>query len=262
MIHRLLAALLLLSLAAPLCAIEAPAVSRSYSFRVSVDEQGRVGMAEPAGELPAELAPALLGVVKKTAFEPARIDGRAVPSRTMVHVLVRFEGGYDEMRAVLVDVLDGGKLEKAAHPRYPRRALRADVGAEVWATLSFHADGSLDRKASQVDSVALVGDGPPREDGMHQKSFEAVVTAAMKKWTLLPDEVNGKPIAMTVRVPTRFCPSSLIRVRGCGSLWPRASLPDPSPEPRDPGIQLAKIKPGLPTAGPTEPDIHAGSPES
>lgn len=247
MTRRLLLATLFLSMVSPVSASEPVSLTKSYSFRVSVDEQGKVASAEPVTEIPKALLPTVAGLVTSSAFEPARVDGRAVPSRTTVHVLMKFEGNERQVRATPVSLTNGGKLDSVAVPRYPFEAMRVDVGAMVWATLSFRPDGSLDRDASRIDSVDIARGGRGQRVGAHQKSFEAAVTSVMANWTLLPDEVDGKPIAMTVRVPTRFCPPSRA-VRGCDDLWPRGGQPDPSPEPSDTNVRLAAIKSAIPAA--------------
>jgi len=247
MTFRILVAALLLALAAPLAANDAVSFSKAYSFRVSVDDQGRVTDAEPMTEIPAELLATVTKLVEGSAFEPARVDGRAVSSRTTVYVLMHFEGDSRHVRAVPVSVTNGGKLNHTALPRYPIAALRSGVGAQVWATLSFRADGSLDASAVQIDSVDVVRQERRQSNSRHQASFEAAVVAAIAQWTLLPDEVDGHPIAMTVRVPTRFCPSSR-KSPGCDDFWPEAGQPDPSPEPSDTDVRVATIKPASPIA--------------
>jgi outer membrane biosynthesis protein TonB len=247
MTFRILVAALLLTLAAPLAANDAVTFSKSYSVRVAVDEQGQVTSAEPLTEIPAELLGTVTALAEKSEFEPARVDGRPVPSRTTVHVRMRFEGDSRQVRAVPVKVSNGGKLNVAALPRYPFEAMRSDVGAQIWATLTFLADGSLDPAATRIDSVEVVRQDRSQRNSRHQAGFEAAVQAAIAQWTLLPDEVDGQPIAMTVRVPTRFCPPSRNR-RGCDDLWPEASQPDPSPEPSDTDVRLATIKPAFPVA--------------
>lgn len=247
MTFRMLATALLFTLAAPLAANDAVTLSKSYSFRVAVDEQGKVTAAEPVTEIPSELLAMVTTLVETSEFEPARVDDRPVPSRTTVHVQVRFEGDSRQVRAIPVKVSNGGKLNVGALPRYPFAAMRSDYGAQVWATLSFLADGSLDPAATRIDSIDVVRQGRSQRNGRHQANFESAVQAAIAQWTLLPDEVDGHPIAMTVRVPTRFCPPSR-KARGCDELWPEASQPDPSPEPSDTDVRVATIKPASPIA--------------
>lgn len=247
MTHRLSLALVLMALGAPLAANDVPTLTKSYSFRVSVDEQGRANEVEPVSDVPAPLQSTLNALVQGAEFEPAQRHGRAVPSRTSVHVVVRLEGEGDEVRAVPVDILAGGRLDNSAPPRYPHGALRDGVAAEVWATLSFRADGSLDHEASRVDSVDMVREGRPRDPVAHRNGFEAAVVSAMAKWTLVPDEVDGRPIAMTVRVPTRFCPASRQRL-GCDDLWPKEGRSTLSPAPRDDSVRLATLKPAATAA--------------
>lgn len=248
MTYRPLTALLLLALAFPLLADETPALDKTYGYRVSVDAEGKVTAFEPSSEIPGALLPTLDALVENAEFEPAQVGTRAVPSLTSVYVVVRFEGGGDELRAAPVKVTSGGGTLNSTPPRYPSTAIRNDFGALVWATLSFKADGSLDREASRIDSVDVVrGTGRPssRQIGPYKQRFEDATWKAMANWTLTPDEVDGQPVAMTVRVPTRFCPMRN-RPTGCSDLWPKAA--DPLPRPSYDGVRLAAIKPAASVA--------------
>jgi len=247
-------AVLLFSLVPPVAAEAPPEAYRSYSFHVDVDDQGRVTAAQPVGEIPAALLPTVRALAEGAEFEPARIGDRPVPSRTLVKVRMRFQSGDDELRVEPVEISGGGgRLENSFPPRYPFESLRADIGALVWSYLSFNPDGSLDLAASRVESVDVVrGRGNPnsRERDNHTRRFEAAVLAAAANWTFVPDEVDGQPLAMSVRVPTRFCPSS--QASRCADFWTGRYGPEPpapTPTPMDSAVTLVALKPAAPVAG-------------
>lgn len=247
---RFLAAALMLVLASPLSANEVVKVTQTYSFRVSVDEQGKVTGAEPLNAIPAPVLATATGMAHDADFEPARVAGRPVPSRTVVNVHMDYEGDQRHLRVVSTSLTSGPKFELAP-ARYPPGALQGRVSARIWVTVTYLGDGRLDKEASRIDSIEMSNGRRPIEKSPHRKDFEATMWTAIQGWKLLPDEVDGEPIAMTVRMPTRFCAD----VRGNGECGDRVlrdaqhgwETPD-GMHPVDPDIQLARIKPGVPAA--------------
>jgi len=251
---RFLVAALMLVLASPLSASDTVKVTHLYSFRVSLDEQGRITRAEPLDEIPAPVSALVAGLVQDADFEPARVADRPVPSRTTLIVRVDFEGNQQHLRVASTKLTSGGGLDPTP-PRYPPRAMASQIGALVSTHVVYRVDGSLDREASRIENLEVFGGKRSMKHDPIRKSFEDAVWTTLAGWTMRPDEVDGQPIAMSTRVPMSFCP--LVGRNGECKI-PRiqeAQRPRDPHEPRDKlagwlpvdaGIQLARLKSTVP----------------
>lgn len=253
---RLAVLALMLVLASPVLANDVVKVTHVYSFRVSLDEEGRTTGTEALVEVPSQVLAKATALVQAAEFEPARVAGRAVPSRATVNVRMDFEGDRQHLRVASTKVTSSALL-RMTPPVYPAQALRSEVGAMVSTTLTYRPDGSLDREASRIDSIDIISATRLDKKNRHREQFEAAVWATIQGWTMVPDEVDGQAIAMTTRVPMSFCPRS--SAGGCENRRIRETrlgrdTQEPGDEPQgwqpiDTGIQLAKLKPTVAAAG-------------
>lgn len=225
-------------------AADAKSRSRNYTVRVAVDAQGRVTQVEPQGEVPDTVRPLVVRAAEGAQFEPARRAGEPVSSRTHLKVAVAFPAQDDQARVTAL-LPGGGWQRNGAMPRYPVQALASGLGAQVWARAVFRADGSVDLAASGIERIVVRRSGPrPRSEGQEtvEQQFAASVRALLPQWTYLPDEVDGRPVAVTLHVPTRFCAPQ--RLATCDTDFRRDGEPRAYvPAAVDATIRLAALKP-------------------
>ena len=233
-IRSLALSLLVLATWSPAAAVAAgQAMERFYPVRVSVGADGVPTAAEPVGEVMAALQAPLRAAALASSFTPATKAGVAVPSRTAVLVAVSYEKAGRGVAARVTRVI-GGTMP-IAPPRYPTDALRRGASARVWLRIAFDADGTRDEARTGVDRVeGTHRRGRSGEPGVvpYEKAFRDAALSALADWTHAPEEVDGQPVAIDVRVPITFC------ARDC-----RLPPIDPAPSvtPVDPGIRLAAL---------------------
>ena len=238
-------ATLLLAFAAQTAAAdEAQALRRTYSAAVDVDAAGDVTRVQLDKAVPRGLADAMKQAAALAEFEPALLDGVPAPSRTTLNVTFQMVGQGNSLRAEVVELSSGGGGLRSQPPRYPPDAVRAEVGAKVWASVSFGADGKLDPSKSRIESMDLARPGRPLSDsdrGRFDKQFRRAVETMMAKWVFVPDEVAGRAIPASVWVPVTFCPTAM---KSCDTVWASDPAPRPTvPAALDDAVRLAVMKP-------------------
>lgn len=217
------------------------AFERSYSVRVDVDAQGRVGQTAAEGDVPDDLAPAIEQAASRVEFEPATRAGTPVASSTTLSVKVRYEPVGRDYRAKVVAVGAHGGLVSPPPPVYPADAVRQGYGARMVARLSFRADGSYDPEGSRIESVEVLrdrGEPNPKRVAQFDQAFRDQLLQVLPEWRYSPDVVAGQGIAATVLVPVNFCPPENRAV--CDVAKADAGLKVPVPVDTD--LKLATLK--------------------
>ena len=122
---------------------------------------------------------------------------------------MRFTREGSRYRADILEVLPGGGWQMRSNPpSYPKRPLRDGVGAYVLAYVQYDETGRVDMSKSRIERViAGSSAGEVQGDALERvnASFSQSVESAMARWRYTPDEVDGKPVAAAVLVPTVFC---------------------------------------------------------
>ena len=206
--------------------------------RVSVDAEGRVDGVEILDPIPAPLERLVESAARRLEFEPARRDGRAVASRTTLRFDVRFTPGEPGKQLARVE---GATTEVAWRKRHvvpwPRGAGRDGYGAWVLADLALRPDGSVDGGASRVEDVVLVSERGVVEDEVYRRIFERAVLRSLGRWSAVPEELEGAPVAARVKVAVTFC-----QRRACAGMPSQVLEPNRyRSEPLAPGIELARL---------------------
>jgi TonB family protein len=187
--------LLSLLMLAPLAALaaEPPREARvNASLALDLDADGRIVALAPIGKTAEGLKDFLLREVAAWTFEPGRIDGRGVPTRTtLVVTLAASKAGDDALALRIVDATTGPAVAKGAPPSYPRESIRARESGEV--LLRVDVD-----PAGRATTVAV-------EHSNASRRLRNAAIAAAREWTFEPERVGGHPIAATIVLPIRFC---------------------------------------------------------
>jgi TonB family protein len=173
------------------CALPAAAKEARWSgmkwATVDIDDSGRV----VAIELEPEFDAALRHEISTWAFEPARVDGAAVASRTHLSVSLRAsERGAGRAGVEVVSVSNGPRPTGKRDMHYPKRAIERRVQGVVMLTLTVAADGTVTHAAADAEAHPLLRSAALRSaDG----------------WRFIPEQVAGRPVATRIRAPVAYC---------------------------------------------------------
>lgn len=138
-------------------------------------------------------------------FEPVLVDGRPVIARTRMTVELQAfprDGGF----LLKVDNVYFGSLQSRSDnlpPRYPKDAIRADLGARVMLAVKLDAQGNV------VDvhpyQTSLTRAGKQAQEQRWRKRFEQASIRAVSKWKYQPGEsIGGVTVGSTVMVPITY----------------------------------------------------------
>ncbi|MFY2763514.1 hypothetical protein [Arenimonas sp. MALMAid1274] len=245
----------LLGLALPALAADGRPSDQYYTVRMSIDADGRVTAAEPQGDIPQALRKVVRDVAERTSFDPARVAGRPVSSRTSINVAVSFRPIGTRYEAKVFDVRPGGGWQmRSLPPPYPRAAHSRGIGAYVMSYVSYDAKGDIDMEKSQIRYLVARTRGGPldaKAQARYDAEFRRSVLQAMRRWNYTPDEVDGKPVPASALVPTLFCPQGKWSYERCAAdLTAEATLAESAIAPLDPSVSFAVLKPvSLPDDG-------------
>lgn len=181
-----------------------------YPVRLEIAADGSVTGMNSFDHVPDGLRKIVEAASARARFEPARADGRAVPSATWVTARVKFTPSGDHVRAYVGQVVHAGGLIREAPPRgkfikTPSAALSKGYGALASVRAVFSPDGSIDMEASGVETVVLRrAAGKPvneRLAGSIERDIRTAIIKGMPDWTRTPDTVGGRPIGATLWIP-------------------------------------------------------------
>ncbi|GGA66253.1 hypothetical protein GCM10011521_00400 [Arenimonas soli] len=236
---RLLPVLFAVLFSLPAVAADRP-FERPVVVRVDVDASGSVVAAQALGELPQALASVAESATRGVEFEPARVNGRAAPSRTHLVVQMRFEPEGDDSVSAKALKVEPAKAVLDP-PVYPTRAAQRGYGAHLVMRIELNADGSVDMDRSGLAAISLWKGGRKLEDSqVYRDEYVAEVMKVMQHWKPLIEEVGGAPVATSWHVPVTFCPP------GRQNVCARIKADSPAATGRtanDEGIRLASLKP-------------------
>lgn len=191
---------------------------------VEVDVNGRAISIEPASKPALGLIDFLRPAVAKWEFEPGRIDGVAVATRTSVIVSLEARELGEDYELRIINARTGPRHDATVPPRYPADALRRGEVGEVLVRVEVSAEG-------MPTSVAV-------ERSTAGKRLESAALTAVKKWTFVPESVGGHPVPATVFTPVNFCIE-----RACRPLPPSPDSDTTDDSPRlvgEPAVKLLR----------------------
>ena len=203
-------------------------VEVSVQFKLCIDATGRITCLEPTPDQPATLVNAMIERIPSWRFKAADRDGKPVSAESTLRVTLkgqRVAGGGFEMK--VVDTSLGPRYAKVLRPKFPDRALGARRGGGVMVAATVMPDGAL------RDLVA-------KED-LSDRIFVGAALQALRHWQLVPERVEGKPVATRVLIPIVFSfrgePRPVLRWEQSGSIT------DDSPRSLDSAITLVARDP-------------------
>lgn len=193
----MIARIALLFLAASALAAALPTAAREATWAgvkwatVDIDDGGRVVAIELGPDLTPAFEAALRHEIATWAFEPARIDGAAVASRTHLFVNLRASDlGAGRAGVQVVSVSNGPRPTGKRDMHYPDRAVERRVQGTVMLTLTVAADGSVAHAAADAEAHPLLRSAALRSAG---------------GWRFIPEQVAGQPVATRIRAPVAYC---------------------------------------------------------
>lgn len=175
----------------PPAAASDAAWSGSKWATVDIDDSGRVVAIELEPDLTPAFEAALRHEIATWAFEPARVDGAAVASRTHLAVRLRARAlGAARAGVEVVSVSNGPRPKGRRAMHYPEAALERHIQGTVMLSLTVAPDGSV----AEVSA----------ERGAHSLLRRAALRSA-DGWQFVPEQVAGQPVATRVRAPVAYC---------------------------------------------------------
>lgn len=165
---------------------------QSVPIAVDVDATGHVTNADVRYTLPKATVQRLVERVMQFEFTPATRNGQPVPSSTTLWLDFAFEEVDREHLAIRIrDAYTGpGYGNKRVPVGFPKSAIRNRRDGDVWLRLSYDASGRVTK------STVLATRGDP--------AYGTSAVAATMQWTLIPERIDGEPVAGVVEVPVYF----------------------------------------------------------
>lgn len=181
-----------IALAAPLPAVASDTEWSGYKWAtVDVDDSGRIVAIDLEPTLSPAFEAAMRHEISTWAFEPARIDGATVASRTHLGVYMRArDGGAGRADVELVSINNGPRPVAKAGMRYPSDALRRSIQGTVMLTFTVAPDGSVAQIVADEDSHPML---------------RRAAIRGIRAWRFEPEQVAGQPVATRIRAPVVFC---------------------------------------------------------
>lgn len=181
----------------------------THEWKVSLGADGKVVALKSVGKLNAVVCDPLEQAIRGWLFDPGHIGGQPAPTETGLTVDVTFAPSAGGSYAVRIDdARTGGSIspragDHKALPRFPADAVRLKLAAMVVVKANYDENG-------QVLSVE-----PQRDQGIGViGSLEAATVAAVKRWIVSPERVDGHGVASSVMVPVCYTITS----RSSGSI--------------------------------------------
>lgn len=174
----------------------------TQAWQVSLDAAGRVVELRPVGELAAAVRDPLERAIRGWAFEPGRADGKPAPTETTLTLDVSFLPGQDDEYSVRIDgARTGGRVDtessRKAFPRFPNEAVRRGLFAMIVVKADYDASGRI---------IAVE---PQPQYGINaMRALEKATVAAVGKWTVLPERVDGHAVASSLLLPVCYSVSA------------------------------------------------------
>ena len=156
--------------------------------------------------LEAGQAPLIENLIEKSVaawkFEPVQLDGKPVVARTRMSMSILASPAGDDYVLKVDDVWFGDfkSTGRITPPRYPVKAIKERVEARVMLTARIDADGKVVDVHPYQTSLSRKG-----QEARWRRLFEEVSMDAVRTWTYEPDQLDGKPRALTtVQIPIEF----------------------------------------------------------
>ena len=199
MVLSRLAVVLLLALCFSTASAAAAAVDIWLKADIRIDADGRLAELNwrEQGPLHALAARGMEQKLDGWEFEPARLDGLPVETRTGLLIRVQAKDSADGgVTLRLKEARTGPLADVLVPPRYPVNAARSGVQAIVLVDVLVGVDG----KAGVTD-MKFEGSAGER----NRKDFLAATGLAVEAWTFQPEVVAGQPVPTRMRIPVDFC---------------------------------------------------------
>lgn len=154
-----------------------------------------------------EVTAALREQIGGWRFEPILVDGKPVVAEASMSVgLALVPLGDDRLAFRIERVAFGspGRTSDMAPPNYPSSAAREGVGGKVTLVLKLDAGGGVERvHVERVDLERNTQSGSRKEHW--REVFAAAATRAARRWRFETGaQVDGEPLASSIRVPVEF----------------------------------------------------------
>jgi hypothetical protein len=135
-------------------------------------------------------------------FVPASRDGVPAASRTHVHVAMQgADDGSGGLAVRILSALTGPEFSEGNRRGLIDAGMRAGEAGRVTIDVEYSAAGNVISAAAAPDSTV----DKYRSFGRASKELRRAMLKAALKWTFIPEQVAGQPIAGGGRIPVVFC---------------------------------------------------------
>jgi TonB family protein len=198
--HRLI--LVLACFAAPALAGDVPTREQSVAVQVQIDANGKVKSAQvvPDPTVPAALNRVATELALKLGFVPAKKAGQAVPSESVLFLVLAIEPRSDGTFGIRLKQASNGPMVVHMGKIYlPKYQARGDRGATLVVGVSLGADGVPAMESFKAESVMMRSPSKFAE----ARYLDAIATS-LRNTRFRVDKVDGVAIPTYVRLPYQF----------------------------------------------------------
>lgn len=220
-------------------AADAPSREQSVAVQVQVNAAGKVTAAQPVPDpaVAAAMSRVAGELAYKLPFTPARKDGVAVASETVLFLWLAVEPRGDGQFAIRLRQASNGPLVtdmgRIVVPRYQERG---DRGASIVVGISISAEGVPDMESFRAESVRLRSPSKFAE-----ARYLDAITASLRQTRFRVDKVDGAAIATHVRLPYLFGGGAGKRDERTGELLDKTLPPGVEERSGQPGVELPSV---------------------
>lgn len=210
-------------------------------LKVGLDASGRVQTATSIDRLaqPA-LVQAAEAYARQLVFAPARKGGVAVPSETILSLVLAVEPTADGRFAFKLRRASNGPGVVSVGRMDPPKNLGRKSGATIVVSVEVDAQGKPDMATFKPESVQLRYPG-----SFAEARYMDAIRNTVRHSVFEPERVAGAPVASRISLPYRFGRGGAKPAKGEEEPR-RGAPPPPPPDPTDqPMMQAVSIQPGV-----------------
>jgi TonB family protein len=185
-------AFVLLGMSASLAVAREP-VQLAINWDLSLNSDGSIEKLSLVGTAPDALREQLEATIRKWDFDTGVINGKPIASTTTLTVKLTLDPvDSDLWSTTIVGAHTGARLKSGWLPNYPSAAAKDRRDGVVLVLGDFDSEGRV--------IAAKIHEGSPVSDGR----LVGAAISAVKRFTMLPEQVGGRAVAGQFIVPVCF----------------------------------------------------------
>lgn len=218
----------------PAFAGDAPTREQTVAVQVQIDAKGKVTSAQavPDPTVAAAMNRVATELALKLGFVPAKKAGQAVPSESVLFLLLAIEPRSDGQFGIrLKQASNGPMVVNMGKINVPKYQARGDRGATLVVGVTLGADGVPAMESFKTESVTMRSPSKFAE-----ARYLDAIAASLRNTRFRVDKVDGAAIPTYVRLPYQFDGGGEKRDEKTG---------EPAKQPRPPGMDERSEQQGI-----------------